>query len=88
MEAVAHATCQTPPELIPLPIPSGCDSVWALFLDLNSRRGNGGMGPSPIAWSDLLAWQQLMGVILTPWEIDTLMHLDIAALSAQSESTP
>ena len=84
LEAIAQATGQIPPELIPLPIPSGCNAVWSVFLDLNNRRGNHGMGAIPIALADLVAWQTLMGVQFTPWEIDTLLQLDSAALAAQT----
>jgi len=84
MEAVARATGQTPPELIPLPIPPGCEAVWSVFLDLHNRWGNHGMGVSSIGLADIVAWQALMDVRLTPWEIDTLLHLDSAALAAQT----
>lgn len=81
---MANATGSAPPELIPLPIPPGGSAIWSVFLDLNSRRGNNGMGPSPIALADVVAWQQLMGVDLTPWEVETILHLDAAALAAQT----
>ena len=42
------------------------------------------MGATPIALADIVAWQTLMGVCLTPWEIDTLLQLDSAALAAQT----
>lgn len=75
-----------PPELIALPIPPGCGALWSLFLDLHARRGNSGTSLLPIALADLLAWQQLFGVRLTSWEIDTLMQLDAAALAAHTET--
>ena len=56
--------------------------MWSVFLDLNSRRGNQGMGAVPIALADIVAWQTLTDVRLTPWEIDTLLQLDSAALAA------
>ena len=43
------------------------------------------MGPSPISMSDLLAWQQLHGVELNSWELDTLHQLDQVALTAAAE---
>ena len=58
--------------------------MWSVFLDLNSRRGNQGMGAVPIALADIVAWQTLTDVRLTPWEIDTLLHLDSVALAAQT----
>ena len=42
------------------------------------------MGASPIALADIVAWQTLMDVRLTHWEIDTLLQLDSAALAAQT----
>jgi len=57
--------------------------VWSVFLDLNNRRGNHDMGAAPIALADIVAWQTLMDVRLTPWEIETLLQLDSVALAAQ-----
>ena len=64
--------------------------MWSVFLDLNSRRGNQGMGVSSIGLADIVAWQTLMDVRLTPWEIDTLLQLDSVALAAQTtmDETP
>ena len=42
------------------------------------------MGAAPIALADIVAWQTLMGVQLTPWEIETLLQLDAAALAAKT----
>lgn len=38
------------------------------------------MGPGPISYRDVLAWQQVSRIALTPWEVDTIMELDRAAL--------
>jgi hypothetical protein len=32
----------------------------------------GFMAPTPLAWTELLAWQSATGVDLTPWELRTL----------------
>jgi hypothetical protein len=34
-----------------------------------------GMGPMPITWSELKAWQELTGTELEPWEARTLVAL-------------
>lgn len=36
---------------------------------------SGGMGPSPIGWRDMEAWQALTGVELLPWEAKLLRRL-------------
>lgn len=60
--------------------------LWQVFTELNATR-QGGIGPSRIALQDYLAWQQLHDVSLTPWEIETLIEMDIAALNAHSEGS-
>lgn len=82
--AYARTTGETPPELQPPPLPGGCELLWTVFLQLHGARG-GGMGPAPISMSDLLAYQQLHGIELNPWELDVLHQLDQVALSAAAE---
>ncbi len=43
------------------------------------------MGLSPLALIDVLAWCQLHQLQLTPWELDTLLQLDAAALNRAAE---
>lgn len=31
--------------------------------------------------TEIIAWQKAMNVRLTPWEVETLLHLDRAALA-------
>lgn len=80
MLAVQRASGQTPPALdIPL-MPAGTESLWAAFLQLHEAR-RVGMGPTPLVWADIDAWQNLHGIRLSSWEIDTLHQLDRAALA-------
>lgn len=55
-------------------------------MQLNAARP-GGMGPSAISFSDIAAWQQLTGIELNPWELDTLQALDQVALKAAAPTT-
>lgn len=52
----------------------------------------GGMGPVPLTWQEIAAWQQLTGVALSSWEARTIRHLSIAYLGetakAESETCP
>jgi hypothetical protein len=34
-----------------------------------------GMGPAPISWQDLLAWQSCIGVCLPPWQLRMLVGM-------------
>lgn len=40
------------------------------------------MGMNAIAPSEIVAWQDLFGVHLTPWELDMILDLDRIALRA------
>ena len=51
------------------------------FMDLHTTRPSGGFGPSAIPLSEMIAWQSAMNLRLTPWEVETLLHLDRAALA-------
>lgn len=50
-------------------------------MDLHSSRPSGGFGASAIPMTEIIAWQKAMNVRLTPWEVETLLHLDRAALA-------
>jgi hypothetical protein len=82
-----RSTGQAAPELQLPDLPPGCQLVWDTFIELHNKRGSG-MSPLPIGWRDLQAWQEVREVRLTPWEIDTLMALDTAALKSLNESKP
>ena len=86
LEAAARASGEILPELVPMPIPGGCAAIWSAFVELNARRGSGAFGPLPISLADVDCWQRLMGVALTPWEIETLFLLDSAAMAAQQDT--
>ncbi len=68
-------------------LPALCKEVWAIFLQLHARRPGAGFGPAPLDEARLLAWAQLRGRRLTPWEADCIFDLDDAWLSAQAEET-
>lgn len=67
--------------------PAAGAQVWEAFAELSASRP-AGMGLSAVPHSELEAWQRLHGVRLTPWEIETLMAMDRAALTALSAATP
>lgn len=56
------------------------ESLWGAFVQLSSTRQSG-MGANPIAITEVEAWCRLQGVTLSPWELDTLLAMDSAALN-------
>ena len=84
LQAYARSSGEIPPELILPPVPEGMTFIWEVFLQLHNMRA-AGMGPSPISVSDLLAYQQLHGIELNPWELDCIHALDQTALKAAKE---
>lgn len=78
--AIEKSTGKTPPELkIPL-IPVGGESLLSVFMDLHMSRPVSGFGPAAIPLTEVMAWQKAMHVRLTPWEVETILHLDRTAL--------
>ena len=61
--------------------PAEVSALWAAFVSLNASRP-AGLAPAAIGPADLLAWQQLHGLRLTGWELQTLQAMDRAALEA------
>jgi hypothetical protein len=84
--AIQKSTGKTPPELDIPRIPTGCEYLMSVFMDLHTTRPSGGFGPSAIPISEINAWQRAMNSSLTPWEIETILHLDRAALSEMMDT--
>ena len=68
-------------------LPADGAHVWHWFLELSAGRGSNGFGPNPISYLDLLAWSALTGTITRPAEIEAIMSLDRAWLTAQAANT-
>lgn len=51
-----------------------------------------GMGPAPLSWQTIVAWQRSTAVTLLPWEARLMRHLSLAYLGelsrAESENCP
>jgi hypothetical protein len=59
--------------------------VWQLFCDLNRTRRAGFNGPEPLSYAEMLAWSELTGMRIRPWEIEVIMALDHEYMTAGSE---
>jgi hypothetical protein len=60
--------------------PEGCEILVRAFAELSAQRGQGGMGPSPIAYADIGAWASLHRVPLAPHHVRCLTAMDRAWL--------
>jgi hypothetical protein len=56
--------------------PQELEYVWSYFLSLNEGRGATQVGAAPLTYSDIKAWAELTGNILTPFEVDCIKRLD------------
>lgn len=53
---------------------------------------SGGMGPAPLSWREIEAWQRLTNVQIAPWEARLMRKLSLEYLAesrrAESENCP
>jgi hypothetical protein len=57
-------------------MPEDLEYLWAVFVELSNSRGVGQTGAESITLSNIYNWSQLKRVVLSPWEIDTIIRLD------------
>ena len=67
------------PELL-VELPLGVAHLWSAYMQLHQHKHQPALG-----LGDLVHWQALTGVKLTPWEVDTLLRVDEAAQAAVRE---
>jgi hypothetical protein len=83
--AIQQQSGSVPPELEIPPAPVGSELILETFYQLHGARPAGGFGISAIPVSEIIAWQQAMNVRLTPWEIETILEIDKAAIHVLME---
>ncbi len=57
-----------------------------VFMELHCARPTGGMLVGAILLSEIDAWQRVFNVPLTPWEVETILHIDRAALTEMMDT--
>lgn len=62
--------------------PKVCSELWRLYGTLNACRPPSMGGVVCVPPTEILALQQLHGITFTPWEVETLMAMDRAAVAA------
>lgn len=86
LQAEARVTGEPDPRLLVRP-PLGGEQLWAAFSALAAARPMG-MAAGAVPMSEIAAWQALHGVRLSPWEVETLIAMDHAALAAMAANAP
>lgn len=75
------------PKMPPNPVPHIVDRLIEIGLT-----GSTGMGPAPLSWHEIAAWQSLTGVTLDPWEARLIRSLSTTYIAegrrAESENCP
>ena len=84
LQSAARQTGDVDPRLLSR-LPAHGTGLWEAFASLSASRPVGLNNAASIPPADVLAWQQLHGVQLTGWEIDTLAAMDRAALAVVAE---
>ena len=65
------------------PIPRAGAALWDAFLAMRSAAIDG-----IVTHGDIVAWQQLSHVRLSPWEVETLLCLDRVARDTEAKHRP
>lgn len=69
-------TGHTPKELVDVEVSNIILYLWEWFLELNAARQNNGMAISPISYSEIKAWIEVMQITISPFEISVIKALD------------
>lgn len=85
LERVLEQTGKAPLELEIPSVPHELAHVWGYFLEMNRKR-QCGMGVSPLADSEILAWERRNRIALTPFEGECIDALDEVFLILTSEA--
>jgi len=82
---IERTTGQTPEQLAPLPFPYELSHVWEWFQRLCQMRQNTGFGVSRLS-GEIVAWQQLEGIRLNPYELEVIQMLDADLVAHHSKT--
>lgn len=76
LRQVERQTGRVPLPLISPEFPLEIQYLWSLFLELSGTRSQGHSGPLPISYQEILAWRELTGNEISPWEIEVIKRID------------
>jgi hypothetical protein len=68
-------------------LPESCNQVWRWFIDLNNARSSNGYGVNPIAYSDLKAYLDLIGIEIEDWELSLIKRIDNEAMLSYAKES-
>jgi hypothetical protein len=61
--------------------PAAATALWHAWLQLASSRPASMGDPLAVPLSEIDAWQRLNGIDMNPWELDTIIAMDRAAVA-------
>jgi len=68
-------------------LPWSCRVHWRWWMELHQGRGQGGLGPAGLTWSDLQAWSRFTGNELSGEDVAMIFAIDHAWLRVVNEKT-
>ena len=67
-------------------IPFELEYLMGWFWDIRNAIGGNGFGANPISFSEMKAWCELNGIVLSPWEVSLLRKMDTEFIKISNES--
>ncbi|WP_420888642.1 phage tail assembly chaperone [Chromobacterium amazonense] len=87
MQSIWKATGIRPADLDPpCAFPELLSNVWRWFGELSVRRGQSELGPLPISWADMAAWNAMTQANPAPREVELIMQLDVVYFESRSSN--
>lgn len=78
-------------KIVPAMPPNPAPHIVARLLEIGITQPTG-MGPAPLSWGEIAAWQRLTRIALAPWESRLMRQLSIDYIGelsrAESENCP
>jgi hypothetical protein len=71
----------------PIPLPDVAFTYLTEWLFEIGPTVGGGMGAGPVGYRDILAWREITGIVLMPWEAKIIRHLSGAYLAFQNKAS-
>lgn len=84
LEVLERSSGITPEQLYPLPYPYEIGYLWDWFNQMCRMRASNGMGVSHLS-VEIVTWQALSQMTLTPFELDVIWQLDAMYVAHHSK---
>lgn len=85
LEIAWKATGRIPQELADEPdFPTEVMYIWEWFDELNQARQSNGFSLNPLSYAEIMSWNSLGKINISPWEVKALKLLDRAYIESKA----